>query len=577
MLGHTLLLLYCLFSQALPSPVFASSRVSLYSDEPNSDVSIQDETDDDESSIFHSNRHAFVPQLQGSFRVVGQSGVPAMAAVLMRNGNVVFLDKVENYTQLTLENGQYAYSADFNLTTNTPLPLPYITNAFCVGGAFLADGRVISVGGNGPLPEINPTVGDGFRAIRYLGRDYQEKGWEEPGHTLSSPRWYSSVQMLHDKTLLVMSGSRNSWDPNRVENNNPTFEILDEGGHGISESIGLPILQRNQPYHMYPFLHLLKDGNVFIFVSRSAEVFDVQRKITVQDLPDIPGNYRTYPNTGGSVLLPLANDKSWEPEIMVCGGGEYADINSRAESTCGRIQPLSQDPEWELEYMPEGRVMVEGLLLPDGTVLWLNGAEWGAQGFGDAKDPCYDALLYGPDEPPGQRWRTVAISKIPRLYHSVAILLLDGTVMVTGSNPAEQPILNPDPSNQFTAYETDFRVEIFTPPYLSGDNASRRPLDIWISHEDLAADGSNFFISFTSREDAKSLQIALYHGGFVTHSLHMGQRLLFLDFENFLPGLKYQIVKVTMPPSSSVAPAGPYVLYVVLDGVPGVGQFVMVK
>jgi hypothetical protein len=120
-------------------------------------------------------------------------------------------------------------------------------------------------------------------------------------------------------------------------------------------------------------------------------------------------------------------------------------------------------------------------------------------------------------------------------------------------------------------------VEIFTPPYLSGDNASRRPLDIWISHEDLTADGGNFFISFTGREDAESLQIALYHGGFVTHALHMGQRLLFLDFENFLPGSKYQMVKATMPPSSSVAPAGPYVLYVVLDGVPGVGQFVMVK
>lgn len=563
-----LLLLYCLFSRALSIPVFVPSQVSLHSDKI-------DKTDDE--SLFRSNRHASVSSLQGSFRIVGQSGVPAMAAVLMPNGNVVFLDKVENYTQLTLDNGRYAYSADFNLTTNTPRGLPYTTNAFCTGGAFLADGCVISVGGNGPLSDIDPTVGDGFRAIRYLGQNYQHKGWEEPGHSLSSPRWYASVQMLQDKTILVMSGSLNAWDPNRVENNNPTFEILDENGRGISDSIVLPILERNCPYYMYPFLHLLKDGNVFIFVARSAEIFDVENKMTIQDLPDLPGKYRTYPNTGGSVLLPLTNDKSWEPEIMVCGGGEYVDIDSRADSTCGRIQPLSDDPEWEVEYMPEARVMIEGLLLPDGTVLWLNGAGWGAQGFGIAKDPCHDALLYESDQPPGFRWSIVGISKIPRLYHSVAILLLDGTVMVTGSNPAEQPILNPDRSSPSTAYETDFRVEIFTPPYLSGDKASRRPLDIWISHEDLTADGSNFFVSFTSRDDAESLQIALYHGGFVTHSLHMGQRMLFLDFENFLPGSKYQMVKVTMPPSSSIAPAGPYVLYVVLDGVPGVGQFVMLK
>jgi hypothetical protein len=35
--------------------------------------------------------------------------------------------------------------------------------------------------------------------------------------------------------------------------------------------------------------------------------------------------------------------------------------------------------------MPEGRSMVEGTLLPDGTVVWLNGANRGAQGFGIAR------------------------------------------------------------------------------------------------------------------------------------------------------------------------------------------------
>lgn len=33
----------------------------------------------------------------------------------------------------------------------------------------------------------------------------------------------------------------------------------------------------------------------------------------------------------------------------------------------------------------------------------------------------------------------------------------------------------------------------------------------------------------------------------------------------------------TMPPNNNVAPPGPYVVYVVVDGVPGVGQFVMVS
>lgn len=44
--------------------------------------------------------------------------------------------------------------------------------------------------------------------------------------------------------------------------------------------------------------------------------------------------------------------------------------------------------------MPEGRGMVEGTLLPDGTVIWLNGCNQGAQGFGLATAPTLEALIY---------------------------------------------------------------------------------------------------------------------------------------------------------------------------------------
>jgi len=61
----------------------------------------------------------------GAFAVIGQSGVPAMHAGLLPNGRVVFLDKVENYTQLKLPNGQYAYSSEYNPDDNTVVPLAY--------------------------------------------------------------------------------------------------------------------------------------------------------------------------------------------------------------------------------------------------------------------------------------------------------------------------------------------------------------------------------------------------------------------------------------------------------------------
>jgi hypothetical protein len=198
-------------------------------------------------------------------------------------------------------------------------------------------------------------------------------------------------------------------------------------------SFPMDILVKNQPYYMYPFVHLLCDGNLFVFVSKACQIFNVGSNTIVQELPDLPGDYRTYPNTGGSVMLPLSSSNDWQPDIIICGGGAYQDITSPTDPSCGRIQPLSANPTWEMDSMPEGRGMVEGTLLPDGTVLWLNGGNRGAQGFGLMSDPTLEALLYNPALPLGQRWNTLASSTIARLYHSVAVLLLDGTVLIAGT------------------------------------------------------------------------------------------------------------------------------------------------
>lgn len=53
-----------------------------------------------------------------------------MHAGLMPNGRVIFLDKVENYTQIKLGNGQYAYSAEYDPVTNKAVGLSYkVTNS----------------------------------------------------------------------------------------------------------------------------------------------------------------------------------------------------------------------------------------------------------------------------------------------------------------------------------------------------------------------------------------------------------------------------------------------------------------
>jgi hypothetical protein len=48
-----------------------------------------------------------------------------MHAGLLPNGRVFFLDKIENFTQLKLPSGYYAYSSEYDPTTNAVVPLEY--------------------------------------------------------------------------------------------------------------------------------------------------------------------------------------------------------------------------------------------------------------------------------------------------------------------------------------------------------------------------------------------------------------------------------------------------------------------
>ncbi|KAL8854783.1 MAG: hypothetical protein Q9221_000289 [Calogaya cf. arnoldii] len=511
-----------------------------------------------------------------------QAGVPAMHAGLMQNGRVVFLDKVEETTQVKLPNGHFAYSAEWDPATNQVTPLSYKTNAFCSGGAFLADGRFVSIGGNAPLTFLDDTVGDGFTGIRYLERSATDasktgQSWAEPGNKIASARWYASVQTMPDGTLFVASGSLNGLDPTVKENNNPTYEILDRNGVSSGRNIPLEILNKNQPYYMYPFIHLLNNGQLFIAVAKSAELFNVATNAVTKALPDIPGTYRTYPNTGGSVLLPLSSANGYAPDVMICGGGAYQDITSPTDASCARMKPLDANPQWEMDSMPQGRGMVEGTLLPDGTVIWANGCNQGAQGFGIAAAPTLDILIYDPVKPKGQRWSRGPSSQIARLYHSVTVLLLDGTLMIAGSNPVEQPKLTPVPGKVPSEdFVTEYRIEIYTPPYLSGANANKRPTGMTLSSKSLRADGSTFTVRFNAPAGNKAVKVSLYHGGFVTHSLHMNHRMIFLDTTGYQAGATAQTLTVKMPPNRNVAQPGPYVVYVTVDGVPAVGQFVSV-
>jgi Domain of unknown function (DUF1929) len=98
-----------------------------------------------------------------------------------------------------------------------------------------------------------------------------------------------------------------------------------------------------------------------------------------------------------------------------------------------------------------------------------------------------------------------------------------------------------------------------------------------LSSKAVKANGSKFTITFTSPSGGKAVSVALYYGGFITHNVHMGHRMIILDNTGFKTTTTAQTITVTMPPNGNVAPPGPYVVYVLVDGVPAIGQFVTVS
>lgn len=189
--------------------------------------------------------------MPGKFELAGRSGVPVMHAALLSTGKVVLLDKLENYTESKLANGRYAYSTIYDPDTHELSPLTVTSNAFCCGGSFLADGTLMTMGGNGPLDFLDDSIKDGFDALRFLytdGDDTDDTWVQYEGVQLDSKRWYPSAQTLSDGRVFVAAGSLTGLDIRNFRNNNPTFEILDNQGMPSSRSMPMDILVENQPY-----------------------------------------------------------------------------------------------------------------------------------------------------------------------------------------------------------------------------------------------------------------------------------------------------------------------------------------
>jgi hypothetical protein len=194
--------------------------------------------------------------------------------------------------------------------------------------------------------------------------------------------------------------------------------------------------------------------------------------------------------------------------------------------------------------------------LPDGTFLITNGAKQGQAGFGLATLPNTNAVLYDPSRPRNQRMSVMANTTIYRLYHSESILLADGRVLVSGSDPED------------TRFPQEYRIETFSPPYMFLDTPAPQ---FTLQNTDWDY-GETVTLTITKHTNAiTDLVVTLLAADASTHGSSMGQR-------TFFPATSCSgtTCKVTAPPNAKICPPSWFQVFVLDGGRPSESTYVRI-
>jgi hypothetical protein len=463
----------------------------------------------------------------------------------------------------------------------------FTCDLWCGGHTFLADGKLLFVGGTSFYPPVPDPFYGGLKEA-YLFDPFTES-WERLDD-MHVGRWYPSLVRLEDDRVLTLSGLEYRMPADDPETN--IFKILYELVTKIKERITHvhelfdPIsktwtqLDEQRVIPLYPRLHLLPDGDVFYSGVFNTHFFTPGRFPSACWSPQTQAwtavggrHWEKGREEGVSVLLAL-RPPDYKPQVIIAGGGTHNfgrslmtllhSIGKDSWSTFFRFLTHVQDtveridlslpiPRWELAGgMHHPRVHANGVLLPDGKVAVIGGMS----GYGHISEmhgvpnAVREAEMY---DPATNAWALMAAQEKPRVYHSTAILLPDARVISMGSNPRSKMI--------------EKTIEIFTPPYLF---RGERPV-IVENPEQIAV---NQPFAVTVDRARQTGQVVLMRPEVLTHVTNTDQRLLELEFR-VVSDTK---LEVQGPPAPAHMPRGYCLLFVLnQDGVPSIAKFVKLE
>ena len=468
------------------------------------------------SGIGASSLRAAGPSQVGAWSDLMDWPIIPIHMVLTRDGRVMSFGS----TAAGQQSGKFTYDVwdpndgpgGYHLT----LPNGTQTDIFCAAQVLLPDtGDIMIAGGDTWNGTKDLNLGNS-KSTLYRTRTRTLAN----GQPMNRARWYASVTTLANGESYVQGGDKGTDHP-EVRGRDGRFRLLD----GADTS----------PYsYFYPRNWVAPDGRVFGFSDLRMYSIDPSGLGSVTDLGSMPGAF-----TKTSTEAMFAPGK-----ILRVGGGPTTDSTNQASvidinGAAPVIKPTDRLPQrlqWSTAtILADGKVLVTGGSRVRNALTNVN----------------YTPMIWSPST---GHWTNGAAttSGKARLYHSTALLLADGSVLVGGGGA-------PGP-------QTNLNAEIYYPPYLfdaNGDRAARPKITSTPSSLKTKRD-----FKITVDNGTAIARVVLVKTGSVTHSVNMDQRFLELPFTR-----SRNTLAVTAPKSDALATPGYYLLFVIdARGVPSLGK-----
>lgn len=475
-------------------------------------------------SALSSTATQAAPEFEGRWSPVVDWPIVAIHSVLTPQGNVMNFGTDKN----GMQGARFFYdvwdpSKGSGANSHNTLPNTLGVDSFCSAAILMPQNGNILMAGGDTRPYGTPNNGINDAPIFNPRSNTLSRAPQ-----MSYARWYPTATVLSNGEILVVGGKDGSGRPVT------TPEVYSPNTNKWRSLFGLSTAGFPD---RYPRQWVAPDGRIFgIFDDKTMYYFNLGGNGSTQILSKLP--------VSGSVF---------QSSSVMYRNGKILHVGGTGSSTNDTviINIEGSNPQIRAVSKPQeaGRSWVDSVVLPNGKVMIVGGSQ---------VDNELNGASYRPEiwDPNTERWSLMASAEKARLYHSTALLLKDGRVLVAGGG-------TPGP-------QTNTNAEIFSPPYLFS-NGALAPRPSIVSAVSDASYGSKVSVQFRSNE--KISRVTLVKTGAVTHSFNMEQRFLEPSFTDTASG-----ITVSIPWSSNVATPGYYLMYLINNkGVPSEGHIIRIS